>query len=154
MSCDAELRSLLDTAGVAWRPLTEAERAEAEAQWRAVYGQAFRGRPRLRQGARADFEYARQPGGRWVVVPLSSAVEGTPVSPPGYTLSGYECDGPVIPLGSLCRAEFVVTPANLSWAMLYTHEDHAWGGPYFIRREWLATCPDEPGVTTRHDGLF
>ena len=143
MSRDAELRSLLDSAGVAWRPLAEAERAEAEAQWRAVYGRAFRGRPRLRHGGRADFEYARQPAGRWLVVPLTAGVEGTSVSPPGPALGGYECEGPVVPLGSLCGAEFAVSPADLSWTMLYTHEDHALGGPYFVRREWVPTSPAE-----------
>lgn len=137
MAHDGELRSLLDAAGVSWRPLVEAERAEAEAQWRAVYGRAFRGRPRLRQGSRADYEYVHQPAGRWLVVPLTSGVEGTPVSPLGLSLAGYECDGPVVALGALCGSEFAVSPTDLSWAMLYTHEDHALGGPYFVRREWL-----------------
>jgi hypothetical protein len=134
---DAELRSLLDAARVTWRPLTNAERAEAEEQWRAVYGQAFRRRPRLRHGARADFEYAQQPAGRWLIVPLAAGVEGTAVSPIGPAVGGYECDGPVIALGVLCNSEFAVSPADLSWAMLYTHEDHALGGPYFVHREWV-----------------
>ena len=146
MTRDAELRALLDAAGVSWRPFTEAERREAEEQWRAVYGRAFRGRPRVRQGSRADYEYAQQPAGRWLVVPLTSGVEGTSVSPIGLSLSGHECDGPVVALGSLCGSEFAVSPADLSWAMLYTHEDHAFGGPYFIRREWLPGKHAEPGA--------
>src|SRR4051794_23285847 len=124
MSRDAELQSLLDAAGVSWRTLTDAEQVQAEAQWRAVYGRAFRGRSRLRHGARADFEYAQQPAGRWLVVPLTSGVEGTAVTPLDRQLDGYECEGPLVPLGSLCGAEFAVSPADLSWAMLYTHEDH------------------------------
>lgn len=152
MSRDAELRELLDSAGVAWRLLTGEERAEAESQWRAVFGRAFRGRPRLRQGARADFECARQPAGRWLVVPLTSGVEGTSVSPPGPALGGYECEGPVVGLGLLCGAEFAVSPADLSWAMLYTHEDHALGGPYFVRREWVPTSQAEPGAAPNAAG--
>jgi hypothetical protein len=144
MSHDSELQSLLSAAGVAWRTLPDAERVEAEAQWRAVYGRAFRGRSRLRHGARADFEYTQQPAGRWLVVPLNSGVEGTAVTPLGPALGGYECEGPVVPLGALCGAEFAVSPADLSWAMLYTHEDHALGGPYFVRREWLLASPAEP----------
>jgi len=91
---DGELQELLEAAGVLWRPLVEAERADAESHWRSVYGQAFRGRPRLRHRARADAEYSRQPPCRWLVVPLSSGVEGTPhsclaehfiaVVPPGF----------------------------------------------------------------------
>jgi hypothetical protein len=135
MPFDADLQALLDAAGVSWQRLPDAERVEAEAQWRAVYGRAFRGR--LRHGSRADYEYAQQPAGRWLIVPLTSEVEGTQVTPVGLTLGGYECAGRVVPLGSLCSAEFAVAPADLSWAMLYTHEDHALGGPYFVRREWV-----------------
>jgi hypothetical protein len=137
---------LLDASGVSWQPLSEAERTEAETQWRAVYGQAFRGRARLRQGSRADYEYAQQLAGRWLIVPLTSGVEGTLVSPLGLSLRGYACDGPVVPLGAWCGSEFAVSPADLSWAMLYTHEDHEWGGPYFVRREWLPGQPAEPAA--------
>jgi hypothetical protein len=143
---DVVLRTLLETAGVLCRPLTEPERAEAERQWRAVYGRAFRGRPRLRHGSRADFEYAQQPAGRWLVVPLSATVPGTSVAPHGLMPTGYECEGAPVPLGSACGLEFAVAPADLSWTMLYTHEDHAFGGPYFIRQEWLLGNAAEPGA--------
>ena len=138
---DAALQTTLETAGVLCRPLTEVERAEAERQWRAVYGHAFRGRPRLRHGERADFEYAQQPACRWLVVPLSSGVDGTSVSPRGPAQTGYECEGSPVPLGAVCGIEFAVAPADLSWTMLYTHEDHGFGGPYFIRREWRTYVP-------------
>jgi hypothetical protein len=143
-SRDGELRDLLDAAGVIWRPLAEAERAEAEAHWRSVYGNAFRGRPQMRHGARADTEYSQQAHCRWLVVPLTSGVKGTPAHPRTAVLSGHECEGPVVPLGGLCNAEFAVTPVDLSWAMLYTHEDHACGGPYFIRREWMSAHAEQP----------
>jgi hypothetical protein len=136
------LQTLLDAAGVAWRPLTESERGEAEQQWRAVYGRAFSGRPRLRHGTRAEFEYTQQFADRWLIVPLSSGVTGTSVAPYNFVPTGYECEGPLVPLGAACDVEFAVSPADLSWTMLHTHEDHALGGPYFIRREWL---PDSQG---------
>jgi len=131
------LASFLDVAGVRHRPLSEPERAEIERQWRAVYGEAFRGRPRLRRGIRAEAEYARQPAGRWLVVPLSAGVAGTPVTPSQRAATGYACEGPPAPLGAACDVEFAVSPADLSWTMLHTHEDHGFGGPYFIRREWI-----------------
>ena len=131
------LNARLEDAGVLRRTLTEKERHEAEQQWRAVYGNAFRGRPRLREGLKADFEYSKQPPCRWLVVPLSSEVEGTSVSPIGNVETGYECEGPLVPLGGFRNIEFAVAPTDLSWTMLYTHEDHALGGPYFIRLEWL-----------------
>ena len=38
--------------------------------------------------------------------------------------------------------EFFVCPIDFAWCMIHTHEDHAFGGPYFIRAEWL---PGEQG---------
>jgi hypothetical protein len=101
MTHDAELQALLDAAGVSWRRLSDAERVEAEAQWLAVYTQAFRGRQR--HGSRADYEYALRPAGRWLIVPLTSEVEGTQVTPVELTLGGYDCEGPVVPLGLRVR---------------------------------------------------
>ncbi len=53
-------------------------------------------------------------------------------------MSAYECHGPLVPLGEFVDVEFFVCPIDLSWAMIHTHEDHAFGGPYFIRADYLA----------------
>lgn len=41
------------------------------------------------------------------------------------------------PLGLFHNIEFFISPLDLSWTMIHTHEDHGFGGPYFIRREWI-----------------
>jgi hypothetical protein len=115
VDADSMLQTLLDTACVAYHPLTESERVSAEREWRAVYGSAFRGRPRLRHGARAGYEYARQPAGRWLVVPLSSRIVGTPVEPLSRRSTAYEWEGPLVPLGAAHNLEFAVVPLDLSW---------------------------------------
>ena len=134
---DTRLSDLLESAGVLKRVLTEEERQEAEQQWREVYGDVFR-RGRVRQGSKADYEYSRQPPCRWLAVPLTSEVPGTSLAPAARTAIGCECEGPLVPLGAVHHVEFAVAPVDLSWTMLYTHEDHDLGGPYFIRREWLS----------------
>ncbi len=53
-------------------------------------------------------------------------------------MMAYECRGPLVPLGNFNSVELFVSPADLDWTMVYTHEDHAFGGPYFIKAEWLA----------------
>lgn len=127
----------LSRAGVEWDPLPELERVEAEAAWRRVYGRAFRGRPRLRHGAKADHACRCQPCDHYLIVPFSADVPGLPVHVYRQELSAYECRGPLIPLGAFCDAEFFIAPPDLSWSMIHTHEDHAFGGPYFIRAEWV-----------------
>jgi hypothetical protein len=131
------LQDDLSRAGVAWDRLPDTERIEAEAAWRRVYGQAFRGRPRLRHGAKAEHEYRSQACDHYLIVPFSSGVSGLPVHVHRRAISAYECRGPLIALGAFRDAEFSISPPGLTWTMIHTHEDHAFGGPYFIRADWL-----------------
>lgn len=136
-SLDESLEEALSRAGVDWNRLSDLERVEAEAAWRRVYGRAFLGRPRLRHGAKADYEYRCQPCAHYLIVPFSAAVPGLPVHRGGQTLAAYGCRGPLIALGAFCNAEFFICPTDLSWSMIHTHEDHVLGGPYFIRADWI-----------------
>ncbi len=136
--------------GVDWTVLGESAEFVAEDAWRAVYGDAFRVRavgrhsprgagfgPRCRAGAKADYEYEQEPCSHYLIVPFSAPVAGLPVHPLGPRLSAHECRGPLVAMGAFHDLEFFVTPPDFTWSMIYTHEDHAWGGPYFIRRDWL-----------------
>jgi len=132
------LRDDLSRASVDWDRLSDRERIEAEAAWRRVYGRAFRGRPRLRHGAKADYEYRGQACDHYLIVPFSAGVPGLPVHVYRRAIAAYECRGPLIALGAFCDAEFFISPPDLSWSMIHTHEDHALDGPYFIRADWIA----------------
>ena len=136
-SLDESLQDVLSRAGVEWDRLSDRARVEAETAWRRVYGRAFRGRPRLRHGAKADYEYRCQAGDHYLIVPFSAGVPGLPVHVYRQAIAAYECRGPLIALGAFCDAEFFISPPDLSWSMIHTHEDHALGGPYFIQAEWV-----------------
>jgi hypothetical protein len=132
------LQDYLSQSGVQWNVLDETAHIEAEDTWRGIYGHAFQGRPRLRHGAKADYDYQSEPCNHYIIVPFSAGVAGLPVHVLGCGLSAYECRGPLVPMGAFCDVEFFVCPTDFAWAMIHTHEDHALGGPYFIRAEWLA----------------
>jgi len=134
---DDELQDYLGRSGVEWDRLDEPARLAAENSWRGVYAHAFRGRPRLRYGHKADFEYEREPCTHYLIVPFSAGVAGLPMGLLCRRIDAYECRGPLVPLGTFCEEEFFVCPTDFAWAMIHTHEDHALGGPYFIRAEWL-----------------
>lgn len=136
-SLDESLQDDLSRAGVEWARLSAWEQVEAEAAWRRIYGRAFRGRPRLRHGAKADYEYGCQACDHYLIVPFSAGVVGLPVHVYRLGIAAYECRGPLIALGAFCDAEFFISPPDLSWSMIHTHEDHALGGPYFIRADWI-----------------
>jgi hypothetical protein len=138
MSRDEELCEVLDAAGVTWVRLDEPSRREVEIAWRKIYGAAFIGHPRLRQGTKAQYAYDQLQCDRYFVVPLTSKVDGLPVTVRIRSVKGYECSGPLVPLGKFHDVEFFVCPTNFAWTMVHTHEDHGYGGPFFIQQNWLA----------------
>ena len=138
--CDNKLQDYLSQSGVEWDQLDETACLAAEDFWRGIYGRAFLGRSRLKHGAKADFEYQRESCNHYLVVPFSAGVAGLPVHVRGRRMSGHVCRGPLVTMAAFCDVEFFVCPTDFAWAMVHTHEDHAFGGPYFIRAEWLAGC--------------
>jgi hypothetical protein len=131
---DEKLQTYLNESGIQWRCLDEAEQKETEAYWRTIFGLAFRGRPRLRNGTRAEHEYQLITDcTHYLIVPFTSGV----VHFIGQFISAYECWGSLVPLGAFCGNEFFICPIDFSWTMVHDHEDHAFGGPYFLRTEWI-----------------
>ncbi len=134
---DDALQEHLSRFGIEWRFLEERAQFNTEAVWRSIFGEAFRGRPRLRRGSKAVHEYLQQPCRHYLIVPFTSNVEGTPMHVHRRPVIGaYECRGDLVSLGEFCDAEFFVAPTDFEWTLVHTHEDYAIDGPYFIRREW------------------
>ncbi len=138
MSRDQDLSDCLDRAGVSWQRLDEPSRRHAEAAWRKIYGGAFTGHQRLRQGAKAEHAYGELQCERYFIVPFTSKVDGLPVTARIRSVTGFECRGRLVPLGKFHTIEFFVCPTDLAWTMVHTHEDHGYGGPFFVRQDWLA----------------
>jgi hypothetical protein len=133
------LQDYLDRSGVGWTSLDQRLVAQYEKQWRDLYASIFRGRPRVRHGTKAELEYAALEPGPYVIIPFLSNVAGLPVcSDTQPQIAGYACDGRRVPFVSFCSLEFFVSPPDFEWTMIHTHEDyHAYGGPYFVRAEWI-----------------
>lgn len=139
---DDTLQLYLTHSNVHWQVLEESTRLNAEAEWRKLFSRQASRRPRVRSGAKAEYEFLQQPCTHFLIVPFTSNVEGFPMDVRGRSLSAYECgayecSGPLVPLGEFCGAEFFVSPLDFDWTMVHTHEDFSIGGPYFIRREWV-----------------
>jgi hypothetical protein len=135
---DDELQCYLTQSGVQWSRLDRDAQFHAENQWRLIYGQSAIAHKRIRHGVKAEYEYSREPCVHFLIVLFTSNVDGFPLSAAGLGsfFGAHECHGALVPLGSFCDAEFFVAPLDFEWTMIHTHEDHAIGGPYFIRREW------------------
>lgn len=134
---DADLCEFLTRSGVQWMPMDEASRVAAEKSWREIYNHEWPKRLRSRQGSKADFAYQQECCDHYLIVPFTSDVFRFSVSVQRpRRMLGYECRGPLLPLGAFHGIEFFIAPPDLSWTMIHTHEDHGWAGPHFIRREW------------------
>lgn len=128
----------LDTAGVRHQPLARDDHWRREQAWRKIYGQAFNPAPRHRHGAKAVYEYLKEPEMQWMLVPFLSNVPGIPMHVRAQRLSAFECQGPLLELKDFKDIEFFVSPCDFAWTFVRTHEDFACGGPYFLRAEWVA----------------
>ncbi|HEX3315019.1 MAG TPA: hypothetical protein VHR72_09020 [Gemmataceae bacterium] len=132
-----ELRDHLTRSGIDWRLLEPPADWDAESKWRRIYGDAFTGRSQLRRTAKAEHEYSLQRCNHYLIVPFTSNVPGTPMAVNRRRIDAYECFGELASLGQFCDLEFFVSPLDLNWTMVDTHEDHVYGSPYFVRREWV-----------------
>src|SRR5207302_9044271 len=118
-----DLREYLTRSSVEWRSLEESAQFGAEAEWRSIFGKAFRARHRLRTGAKAEYAYLQQPCKHYLIVPFTSDVECTPMHVYRKAIGAYECHGDLVPLSQFCDAEFFVSPMDFEWTLVHTHED-------------------------------
>jgi hypothetical protein len=132
-----DLQEYLTSFNIEWRLLEESAHFDAEAEWRSIFGQAFRRWARLRRGAKAEYEYLQQPCNHYLIIPFTSDIDGTPMHVCRQAIGAYECHGRLVALGQFCDAEFFVSPMDFEWTVLNTNEDHVIDGPYFIRHDWL-----------------
>lgn len=142
MITDETLEEFLTAAGVAWNVIPAARHQSLANEWEQIYGRHFVGSVRLRHrsGAKAEFEYAKEQAVQFTIVPFLGTRAGPHgLSKPGPRTAAYECrgGGSLPDLSSFAKLDFFIVPADWSWTMVHTHEDHTLGGPYFVRREWL-----------------
>jgi len=140
---DELLRSHLAAAGVECRRLPVSSHREWEAAWRKLYQRAFVPGGRFREGVKAVNQYMQEPEKRWLLVPFLSKVPGTSVHPDSLQMNAFQCEGPLQELGDFADVELFVSPMDLGWTFVRTHEDFALGGPYFA----VSEVRGDPAVT-------
>ena len=67
------------------------------------------------------------------------------VLPEDEELPAFCCSGGRLPDFSGFWIDVLIFPSDLSWTMVFTHDDEQpQGGPYFSRREWQQVTADPP----------
>lgn len=130
---DLALAEAFAAADVSAERLSAAEHRRWESAWREVFQFAFiKKSHRLKSGNKAVHEYSHHSVEEWLLVPFLSAVPGTPVHVHKLSLNAYLCRGPLLELGAFNDVEFFISPLDFAWTFVRTHEDFAYGGPYFL----------------------
>lgn len=132
---DDALRTYLTAAGVQCHRLPVSSHREWETAWRKRYQRAFVPDARFREGGKAVDKYLQESETRWLLVPFFTKVPGTSVHVDVRQMNAFQCEGPLQELGDFIDVEFFVSPEDLSWTFVRTHEDFVLGGPYFARAE-------------------
>ena len=138
MSRDQELCDYLARSGVEWAPLDESSRAEAEGKWREVYGRAF---GQLRPGSDRGQRPCSLTSKRTAFASLSFLLRLPSMGSQSMAVLVHWQPTSAAVLWSLwvlsTTPNVSVCPTDLAWTMVHTDEDHGFGGPFFIKEEWL-----------------
>jgi hypothetical protein len=143
------LQDYLTEQGITWDVVSDVRHWSLEAKWQSIYGDVWRLGMRHKQGQKAQGHYAAQVASEFLIVPFLGDVAGPhSIGDHGPVAAAYQCrgDGRLPDLSQFTPSvDFFVIPPDFNWTMVHTHEDHEFGGPYFIQAEWLT-----PPTRRRH----
>ena len=137
---DASLEQFLTHCGLAWTVIPWERHIILNSEWEALYSNVHHWL-RQRQGAKARFEYSQESAEAFIIVPFIGNVAGPhSINKAEARKAAYEChgDGTLPELSTFADMDFFIVPDDWSWTMMHTHEDFGFGGPYFVRKDWLA----------------
>ena len=138
---DEPLEQYLSHCGLVWSAIPLERHFSLCDEWETVYGNISHWL-RRKQGGKAQFEYSDQSAETFMIVPFLGSIGGLhSVNKSEPRKAAYEChgNGTLPDLLAFAESDFFIVPVDFSWTMIHTHEDETWGGPYFIRKDWLGT---------------
>ena len=139
------LEPFLDCQCESWRRCSRTEHAELLRTWQRLFPSGLLAYARGKRGANAFAEQAKLGQSHFFVVQTHD-----PAIPPKTSGDiAYEVWAGSIPdfTGLSHHIDFFVSPPDLSWTVIYTHEVDVFGGPFFTRREWVV--PPSPAHDQR-----
>ena len=117
--------------------LTELSRAESFAitkRWTSVFTVQSDDLLETR-GLKGIDQWLNAPDDHLLLLFLSARITAFPISKNSRPCTAHRYSGRTIDVSAYNELEFAVFPETYEWTLIYTHEDGAFGGPYFIRNE-------------------
>ena len=129
-----EFMTYLMENGVSLMELSRPESFAITKQWTSVFATQS-DRLRETQGLKAIGNWLSATNVDLMLLFLSSRITAFPISENSRPCTAHRYSGPIIDLSAYHELEFAVFPESYEWTLIHTHEDGAFGGPYFIRNE-------------------
>jgi hypothetical protein len=124
--------------------LTELPRKESFAitkRWTSVFAAQSENLVET-QGWKAIDQWLTTTDDQLILLFLSSRITAFPISENSRPCTAHRYSGPIVDLSAYNQLEFAVFPETYEWTLIHTHEDGAFGGPYFIRIEGTQSTRD------------
>ena len=113
--------------------LTELSRKESFAitkRWTSVFA-ARSDHLQETRGLKAIDKWLSATDDQLILLFLSARITAFPISENSRPCTAHRYTGPIIDLSAFNQLEFAVFPETYKWTLVHTHEDGAFGGPYF-----------------------
>lgn len=139
------LEPFLDNQCQSWRRCSRAEHAELLRSWYGVYPSDLMAYARVKQGTRAFAEQESLSCDHFFLV----QTRDPRTEHRAHGDIAYELWADRIPdfTDLSHHFDFFVSPPDMSWTVIYTHEVDLFGGPVFARAEWIVP----PASQARHE---
>ena len=124
--------------------LTELPRKESFAitkRWTSVFAAQSDNRHET-QGLKAIDKWLKTTDDQLILLFLSVRITAFPISVNSRPCTAQRYAGRIVDLSAFNELEFAVFPETYEWTLIHTHEDGAFGGPYFIRIEGTPSTRD------------
>ena len=129
-----EFHRYLADHGVTLAELPRKESFAIMKRWTSVFAKQS-GDLRETHGLKAINKWLATMEDQLILLFLSERITAFPISQNHRPCTAHRYAGPVIDLSAYNELEFAVFPETYEWTLVHTHEDGAFGGPYFIRNE-------------------
>lgn len=136
-----DFRHYLADHGVALTELPWSESFAITKRWTSVFA-AQSDNLHETQGLKAIDKWLKTTDDQLILLFLSARITAFPISQNGRPCTAHRYTGRIIDLSVYNELEFAVFPETYEWTLIHTHEDGAFGGPYFIRNEGTPSTRD------------
>ncbi len=127
-----DFRQFLADDGVTLTELSQKESFAITKQWTSSFAAQSKNLSEI-HGRNAVEHWLKTTDENLILLFLSARISAFPISENSRPCTANRYEGRPIDLSAYNELEFAVFPESYEWTLIHTHEDGAFGGPYFLQ---------------------